>query len=331
MLLRLRRRLTHVLITGLAICAIMLIVMTLCPTKQEGCNLQHPSDDDIGVNIIQERKESVLFSTNLLVVVISAPSHEHVRNVIRETWAKNPPVEVRTLFVIGVKNLAGDVFEKLVHEKRRYSDMLFLENLEESYSALTRKIIETFKFVCEKVHFKFLLKVDEDSYVRVDKISYELLSKPQQRLYWGFFDGRAHVKKAGKWEERDYVLCDRYLPYALGGGYVISSDLVEYVAKNSEILKLYQSEDVSLGTWLGPLDVHRVHDPNFDTEYKSRGCFNSYLVTHKKSPEQMKVLYDNLQSHGKLCDVETRTRLSYQYKWDLPPSQCCERKDPTIP
>jgi galactosylxylosylprotein 3-beta-galactosyltransferase len=48
----------------------------------------------------------------------------------------------------------------------------------------------------------------------------------EKSLYWGFFDGRAPVQKSGKWQETNYVLCDRYLPYALGGGYVLSHDLV---------------------------------------------------------------------------------------------------------
>ncbi len=48
----------------------------------------------------------------------------------------------------------------------------------------------------------------------------------ENSLYWGFFDGRAPVQKSGKWAESNYVLCDTYVPYALGGGYVLSHDLV---------------------------------------------------------------------------------------------------------
>ncbi|KAH3827040.1 hypothetical protein DPMN_128968 [Dreissena polymorpha] len=175
------------------------------------------------------------------------------------------------------------------------------------------------------------MKVDEDSFVRVDKVSDELLSKPQERLYWGFFDGRAHVKKSGKWEERDYVLCDRYLPYALGGGYVLSKDLITYVAENSHLFSIFKSEDASLGTWLGPLNIHRSHDTNFDTEFVSRGCFNSYIVTHKKSPDDLKELQNNMIKLGQLCTQEKRTRLSYEYDWTVSPTKCCERKDPSIP
>ncbi len=38
-----------------------------------------------------------------------------------------------------------------------------------------------------------------------------------------------------------------------------------------------------MGTWLAPLKVNRVHDVRFDTEFRSRGCSNSYLMSHKQS------------------------------------------------
>lgn len=44
------------------------------------------------------------------------------------------------------------------------------------------------------------------------------------------------------------------------------------------------------------LDVKYVHDPRFDTEWVSRGCNNEYLITHKKSPAEMEILYNNMVS-----------------------------------
>lgn len=53
----------------------------------------------------------------------------------------------------------------------------------------------------------------------------------------------------------------------VGGGYVLSHLLVDFVARNGMLLKAYANEDVSVGTWLAGLNVHYVHDPRFDTEY----------------------------------------------------------------
>jgi galactosylxylosylprotein 3-beta-galactosyltransferase len=137
--------------------------------------------------------------------------------------------------------------------------------------------------------------------VRVSQLLRSLKDISHPHLYWGFIDGRAPVHKTGKWMERDWVLCDRYLPYALGGGYVLAYDLVQFVAANARYFKMcvskrtticsthspfhpcrYNSEDVSVGAWLAGIDVHYVHDPRFDTEWMSRGCNNEYLVTHKQ-------------------------------------------------
>uniref|UniRef100_A0A914RJR2 Hexosyltransferase n=1 Tax=Parascaris equorum TaxID=6256 RepID=A0A914RJR2_PAREQ len=59
-----------------------------------------------------------------------------------------------------------------------------------------------------------------------------------------------------------------------------------------EIRKLLdRSEDVSVGAWLAGLDVRYVHDPRFDTEFRSRGCNNEYIITHKQTPQSLEVTF----------------------------------------
>ncbi|XP_045163167.2 beta-1,3-galactosyltransferase 6-like [Mercenaria mercenaria] len=325
-LIRLRRKCSPVFLFGLLACITLMVLLTFCHTP---CELE--AERDLKSREAPIDRVNVLIATNLLVVVMSAPSHFDVRNVIRETWAQALPNGASVRFVVGCKNLPEETLKNIKQEEKIHRDLLMLEDIEESYSSLTKKLISTLKWVNNHVKYNFFMKVDEDSFVRVEKILDELLTKPQEKLYWGFFDGRAHVKRSGKWAEKDFVLCDRYLPYALGGGYVISKDLVAYVAKNADLFKQLNNEDVSLGTWLGPLDVNRIHDVNFDTEYKSRGCYNSYLVTHKKPPEELQELQKNLGTLGRLCAKENRVRLSYNYNWKDLPTKCCERTDHTIP
>lgn len=90
---------------------------------------------------------------------------------------------------------------------------------------------------------------------------------------------------------------------------------------------LYVSEDVSVGVWLSPLNITRVHDPRFDTEFVSRGCSNSYFITHKHSEKEIRHLYSEMVTHGKMCVKETKIKPSYIYNWTVPPSQCCIRND----
>ncbi|XP_013789420.1 beta-1,3-galactosyltransferase 6-like [Limulus polyphemus] len=279
-------------------------------------------------HVLRESKKTESF---LVVLVFSAPENLNKREVIRQTWLNTyRGKEVLHLFVIGKAMISPDVWKQLEVENSKYQDLLLLEDVKDSYFSLTSKLLSALAWLSENIYFSYVFKADDDTFAQLD-IMLDELKRASASLYWGFFDGRARVKQSGKWAERDWVLCDLYLPHALGGGYVLSSDLVSFVAKNKEFLTLYKSEDVSLGTWLAPVNVHRKHDPRFDTEHISRGCFNSYIVTHKQSVEQMKEKYNSLKQNGKLCALEVRSRYSYIYNWGVPPSKCCVRNETKIP
>ncbi|KAG9260551.1 beta-1,3-galactosyltransferase 6 [Astyanax mexicanus] len=266
-------------------------------------------------------------SAFLVVLITTGPKYTERRSIIRNTWLAKLDREILALFVIGTEGLSAEDIQNLNTEEVRHHDLLLLPDLRDSYENLTRKLIHMYSWLDQKVDFKFVLKADDDTFARLDLLKEELKAKDPSRLYWGFFSGRGRVKAAGKWKESAWELCDYYLPYALGGGYVLSADLVHYIRLNAAFLKTWQSEDVSLGAWLAPVDVKRLHDPRFDTEYKSRGCSNKYLVTHKQSLEDMLEKHQTLEREGHLCKEEVKLRLSYIYDWSVPPSQCCQRKD----
>ncbi|XP_026878890.2 beta-1,3-galactosyltransferase 6 [Electrophorus electricus] len=266
-------------------------------------------------------------SAFLVVLITTGPKYTERRSIIRNTWLAKVQPDVLARFVIGTEGLPPEDLQSLTAEHGRHRDLLLLPDLHDSYENLTQKLIHMYSWLDQKVDFRFVLKADDDTFARLDLLKEELKEKEPRRLYWGFFSGRGRVKTAGKWKESTWDLCDYYLPYALGGGYVLSADLVHYVRLNAAFLKTWQSEDVSLGAWLAPVDVKRLHDPRFDTEYKSRGCSNKYLVTHKQSLEDMLEKHQTLQREGHLCKEELKLRLSYVYDWNVPPSQCCQRKD----
>ena len=284
--------------------------------------------------------------TFMVVCILSAPNNVQARLAARESWLtllkqKDPdntgPRSVQPLFVVGGQDLDVEVFQSLHDEMNLYHDLLILDNLVDSYANLTLKVVHAYSWINANLRPQYVIKCDDDSYVRLDLIAEEL-KRPRlsmhQRLYWGFFDGRARPFKKGKWSETTWNLCDLYLPYALGGGYVVSANLVSFVARNAPDLRLFFNEDVAMGTWMAPLDVDRVHDTRFDTEYKSRGCFSSYLITHKQTPELLREKHKNLIKTGSICggpQNEFRSRLSYDYNWAVPPSQCCHRGSNDLP
>ena len=265
----------------------------------------------------------------LVVIVLSSVKGRERRDAIRKTWMKGYQKDqaVVVTFAVGTLGLSPSSYDELKDEDNIHNDLLLLSGLEESYSNLTRKVLYSFVWVDQHLRFDYLMKCDDDTFVVLDTILDELSQRiSHEGFYWGFFDGRASVKKQGKWAERDWFLCDRYLPYALGGGYVISSDLIHRIAMNADGLLLYNSEDVSVGVWLSAYKAERKHDVRFDTEFVSRGCSNHYIVSHKQTINDMHSKYRLTKAKGVQCEREFQTRGSYEYNWEEMPSKCCDRR-----
>lgn len=268
-----------------------------------------------------------ILSSFFLIIVLSGVEGQARRDAIRNTWAKDLPSKTVIRFSVGTHGLTNSQFTDLLKEEEQHSDMMFLSDLQESYHNLTRKVLYSFAWADKNAVFSYVMKCDDDSFVLAKNVTRELNERQSMdSYYWGFFNGRANPKRKGKWHEKDWFLCDYYLPYALGGGYVLSADLVHSVALNANRLQLYSSEDVSVGVWLSGYQAERRHDTRFNTEFVSRGCRNVYLVSHKQSVEDMLTKHQLLQTTGKQCEKEFQTRLSYEYQWDTPPSMCCDRQ-----
>ena len=282
---------------------------------------------------LSEKKppENTKSTAHLVILILSVSTKSATRNIIRKAWLSERDPRVKHFFVIGSKEITSSVFHDLLNEAALNNDIMFLDSIPENYKTLSDNVLAAFKQLHSSYKFNFVLKCDDDSFVQVPLLLEALTKQPQQRLYWGFFKGGSHVFRQGKWKEPSWFLCDTYLPYALGGGYILSYDLVEYLTASSSLLQHYNSEDVSVGLWLSPLKINRVHDYRFDTEFKSRGCFNQYLITHKQSIDDMREKKKNLDTIGKMCQSEVRFRYSYNYNWTVPATKCCKSFDSEIP
>lgn len=246
-------------------------------------------------------------------------------------------IPVTYSFVVGTNGLTRSQTNQIHYEQSNENDLIIFPNLIDSYSNLTHKLLMSVTSATFKYKFKYLLKCDDDTYVNIDQLTAELFvydqmleqhnyePNPVPELYWGYFNGKANIKKGGKWQETNFRSCDLYSPYALGGGYVISVGIARYIDKNAKWLSPYVSEDVSMGTWLSHLrHVYRKHDVRFDSGYLPRSCKPYHLLVHKRSEREMKRLRG-----GDLCSFEDtdlhgqKRPMEYFYDWAATPSKCC--------
>nr|XP_045089499.1 hydroxyproline O-galactosyltransferase GALT4 [Aegilops tauschii subsp. strangulata] len=80
-----------------------------------------------------------------------------------------------------------------------------------------------------------------------------------------------------EWEEEVYP------PYANGPGYVISSDIAEYIVSefDNQKLRLFKMEDVSMGMWVQKFDKTRQPvEYSHDVKFFQAGCFDGYYTAH---------------------------------------------------
>eukprot|EP00040_Diaphanoeca_grandis_P003839 m.26075 g.26075 ORF g.26075 m.26075 type:complete len:427 (-) comp15268_c2_seq1:53-1333(-) len=274
----------------------------------------------------------------LFVMVMTIPKAVEQRNAMRETWLQyrgdgDGVGSVLHRFMIGTATLGSDAVTALEEENKVYGDLALIPHFKEEFFNLTGKLLESMSWGIEAFGVpQYVFKVDDDTFVRLDSLLNELHAVPTTdagRFYYGYFDGRAEVRRHGKYAEMGWTVCNRYLPYALGGGYVVSGAIVDLIVQDKTKMSLYSrfnAEDVSMGLWTAPLNITRRHDTRFDTEWKSRGCSNKYIVMHRSSPKDMHARHQMLlkTSFAEHCVEEFRNkRVEYEYNWTALPSECC--------
>lgn len=199
----------------------------------------------------------------LVFIVMSSPNKNGTRrrSAARHSWPlktiykPTPAVHVTLKFVLGTLGLRKSELQKLIKEQDTFGDLLLLENHRDVYGGLTEKVRRGVKWADENVQFDYLIKTDDDVIVQLDNMTAELRRMGCPRtLYWGNLIDGAFIKHEGKWKETKWIVCETYLPYATGNGYVLGQQLVHSVMSHDHWNNLshFNSEDVSMGLWLAP-------------------------------------------------------------------------------
>lgn len=146
-----------------------------------------------------DKKLSSISRTEYAVLILSSPTNEAKRDAIRTTWANfidNIFIEngerlykwnhtrsgrtvkqefIKIFFVLGTKNLDSQILERITLENTQSNDLLLLENFEDNYVNLSKKLILSLKWLNDNIkNLKYIIKCDDDSFVRVDIIIRDL-------------------------------------------------------------------------------------------------------------------------------------------------------------
>ncbi|MBN3309236.1 B3GL2 acetylgalactosaminyltransferase, partial [Amia calva] len=186
----------------------------------------------------------------------------------------------------------------LEQESQRHGDMVFVDVVD-TYRNVPSKLLQFYKWAVRNTDFELLLKTDDDCYIDVDAVLMKIDHKGLKRrnFWWGNFRQSWAVDRTGKWQELEYA-SPAYPAFACGSGYVVSKDLIQWLADNAGHLKAYQGEDVSMGIWMAAVGPRKFQDPGWLCE---KDCYEDMLSSPQHSAEELVSLWGRRRDCGDPC------------------------------
>uniref|UniRef100_A0A7M5V633 Hexosyltransferase n=2 Tax=Clytia hemisphaerica TaxID=252671 RepID=A0A7M5V633_9CNID len=256
----------------------------------------------------------------LTILVISQPKSVERRRFIRDTWARSYQEDfrklkgkqpfpngktystsdvVRVVFVVGQSAQTDTKVMQSVKEESRMNKDIVFGSMMENYRNLTTKTKLGLKWAFYECKTSYVLKTDDDVFVNPVVLVEWLKEIPKTNLYTGWCNFNSPVvrDKRNKWyiSYEDYKE-EKYPGYCLGGGYLMSSDVLASVIKLSYGRFLFPMEDLYVGLMIRELDGVQPRDErkHFNLVYNGKtenSCdLNSIFLLHR-------VLGQNLVKH----------------------------------
>lgn len=190
--------------------------------------------------------------------------------------------------------------QKLLAEARKYGDITLVP-IVDVYRNLGNKMLAFFDVLLQKaVEYDFFLKTDDDCLVNLERVR-DHVPRGHGPVWWSSFRENWPVARYGKWGDHDYTSA-LYPSFPCGSGYVLSREMILWLAKNKDYLHQYQGEDVSMGIWLAALRPKMIDDDfNWTCGYRCAEGVTNALNRAELSPEEMRELWAMFKKTGKLC------------------------------
>ena len=242
----------------------------------------------------------------LLIVVFSTPDPhgEKMRLAARNTWITHripPTIKLVVKFVLGTKGLHKHQIRTLNNEQRVYKDLLLFEDHIDGYYHLTTKLQLSVLWAIYNEQFDYLVKTDDDVAVNLYNMVEGLIKLGcPGNLYWGRFIQKKPETK-GKWKETNWPLCNIYIPYCAGLGYVLGRQAVEAIAPYGRYLRQFKFEDVSMSLWLSPYNLMRI-DSQEEFQFRNNKCNKGIIMAHRSDLPHFKASSINIIKFGRLCN-----------------------------
>uniref|UniRef100_A0A0E0KHP7 Hexosyltransferase n=1 Tax=Oryza punctata TaxID=4537 RepID=A0A0E0KHP7_ORYPU len=273
--------------------------------------MAHPRNAQRKLELLTELKAPPLPEgpIELFIGILSAGSHFTERMAVRRSWmssVRNSSSAMARFFV--ALNGRKKVNEDLKKEANFFGDIVIVP-FADSYDLVVLKTVAICEYATRVVSTKYIMKCDDDTFVRLDSVMADVRKIPYGKsFYLGNINYYHRPLREGKWAVSfEEWPREAYPPYANGPGYIVSSDIANFVVSEMEKgrLNLFKMEDVSMGMWVGQfVDTVKAVDYIHSLRFCQFGCVDDYLTAHYQSPGQMACLWDKLaQGRPQCCNA----------------------------
>ncbi|XP_018442724.2 hydroxyproline O-galactosyltransferase GALT4 [Raphanus sativus] len=240
----------------------------------------------------------------LFIGILSAGNHFAERMAVRKSWMQQKLVRSSKVVARFFVALHGrkEVNVDLKKEAEYFGDIVIVPYMDH-YDLVVLKTVAICEYGVSTVAAKYIMKCDDDTFVRVDAVIQEAEKvKESDSLYIGNINFYHKPLRTGKWAVTYEEWPEEYYPpYANGPGYILSYDIAKFIVDDFEQqrLRLFKMEDVSMGMWVEKFNETRPVAVVHSLKFCQFGCIEDYFTAHYQSPRQMICMWDKLQRLGK--------------------------------
>ncbi len=237
---------------------------------------------------------------DIFIMVMSRVSKPERQAVIRETWAAHLPSNIVLRFFVGNDGILRD--------EQDDSDIVVLQNYVDNYRDLNNKRIHAMKWMLGRYKPKYVFKTDDDVFVNIPLLNHKLYngSWPRSLFYLGFImDPMAIIRDIEHPNSEPYIPINmrHYPPYHSGCGYIMSIDVVRFLANPGLQPLQLTNDDTSIGLALAYSNVTIQHEPSIYI-HPIHGCLPSkdVMLAHYVPASTIRMFHRNATLGLDLCN-----------------------------
>lgn len=241
-----------------------------------------------------------------LFMVFSAVGNAGHRSAIRETWGRDVKLhpDTRMVFLLGATN-DSRLQSSVQSESSVHSDII-QESFVDAYRNVTLKSIMMLRWAsafCR--HARFVVKVDDDTYLNAANFFATMASRPPDAIYGRLFSCSEPIRDpTNKW----YVSFEEYSEsvypsYVAGSAYVVGRLVVETLYRATGHVKPFPIEDAYItGSCAESAGVRRVGHSGFNSLKMESLCeLKNAVSSHYTLPKEMYAIRDQLRRTELVC------------------------------